>query len=107
MSNQTNNRSSSAALWASAFILGALVIMQAGEITGPTAWAGESGSAGDYTLLTVNSGRGGDVDPDEVLFIIDNREQVLLVYEIENAQQKRITFRDGGSVAMLFSRARQ
>ena len=42
----------------------------------------------------------------QVLFVIDSREQVLMVYEIENAQQRRIVLRDGGSLENLFRRAR-
>ena len=66
-----------------------------------------STSSGDYTLLTADSGRGGDIEPYQVLFVIDNREQTYLVYEIENAQQRRVTLRDGGSLDTLFRRARQ
>lgn len=96
-----------ASLWASAFLIGALVIVQAGRLPGPAAWADPmSTSSGDFTLLTADSGRGGDLEPYQVLFVIDNREQVLLVYEVENAQQRRLIMRDGGSLDNLFRRAR-
>ncbi len=96
-----------ASLWASAFVIGALVIVQAGRLPGPAAWADEmSTTSGDFTLLTADSGRGGEVEPYELLFVIDSRAQVLLVYEVENAQQRRMQLRDGGSLDLLFRRAR-
>ena len=107
MTTRTDIRIPAASLWASAFVIAALVILQAGRLPGPNAWADEmSTTSGDYTLLTADSGRGGDVDPYEVLYVIDNRSGVLLVYEIDNAQQRRIHLRDGGSLDLLFRKAR-
>ncbi len=63
-------------------------------------------SRADYTIMTTNSGRGGDADPDELLYVIDNRDQVLMVYEIEDARRGQIILRDGGSLDILFRRAR-
>jgi hypothetical protein len=98
---------SASSLWASAFVIGALVIVQAGKLPGSAAWGDVmSTSSGDFTLLTADSGRGGDIEPYQVLFVIDNRQQALMIYEIENAQQRRITLRDGGSLDALFRRAR-
>ncbi len=94
-----------AAMWASAFVIGALTIVQAGRL--PQAAYGEMSAAhGDYTILTTNSGRGGDIDPDELLYVIDNRAEVLLVYEIEDARRGKVILRDGGSLRALFHRAR-
>ncbi|MCH8006909.1 MAG: hypothetical protein IH888_11885 [Planctomycetes bacterium] len=95
-----------AALWASAFVIGALTIVQTGRL--PQAAYGEmSASHGDYTILTTDSGRGGDLDPDELLYVIDNRTEVLLVYEIEDARRGQVILRDGWSLRALFHRARR
>ena len=97
-----------AILWSSAFLLAALVIMQAGKLPMHAAWAsGSASGAGDYTLLAADRGTGGDVEPDEVIFVIDNRDQVLLVYDIDNVADRRVVLRDGGPLDTLFRNARR
>ncbi len=96
-----------AALWASAFVIGALTIVQAGRLPQAAAYGEMSASHGDYTILTTDSGRGGDIDPDEILYVIDNRAEVLLVYEIEDARRRQVILRDGWSLRGLFQRARR
>ncbi len=97
---------SAATLWASALVIAALTIVQAGRLPSQTAHGEMTASRADYTIMTTNSGRGGDVDPDELLYVIDNRDQVLMVYEIEDARRGQIILRDGGSLDFLFRRAR-
>ena len=108
-SNTTNGNftASAAALWASAFVIAAIIIVQAGRLPGNAAYADMAAERGSYTLVTTNSGKGGETDPDELLFVIDSREQTLMVYEVEDARKNIITLRDGGSIDSLFSRARQ
>lgn len=109
-SNANSNTSvnfSAAALWASAFVILAMIVVQAGRIPGNAANAAVQADRGDYTLLTVDSGKGGDTEPDEILCVIDSREQVLLVYEIEDARRGNMILRDGYSLADLFVRARR
>ena len=96
-----------AALWSSAFVIAALIIVQAGHRPGNQAFAAVTGERGPYSLLTASAGTGPDSTPNELLYVIDSREQVLLVYEIEDAHKKGITLRDGGSLDNLFVRARQ
>ncbi len=107
MSRRQPLNSSSAVLWASAFVIGALTIVQAGRLPGNAAHAEMTGARGSYTLLTTNSGTGGDADPDELLYVIDNTDQVLMVYEVEDARRGKITLRDGGSLDNLFRAARR
>ena len=92
-----------ATLWASAFVLAALVIVQAGRFAGPAAYAEMSSNAGGYTLVTARSGKGERDDPFEILYVLDDRSDTLLVYEIENAQNKRITLRYVQNVAGWFT----
>lgn len=104
-----NNRydTSSAALWASAFVIFAMIILQAGKLPSNQAHAEMASTRGAYTLLTTSSGRGGDEDPDELLYVLDSVGAVLLVYEIEDARKGQIFLRDGGSLINLFNSARQ
>jgi len=101
-----NIDSSVAALWASAFVIAALIIVQAGRLPGNQAHAEMATGNGTYTLVTADAGTGGDERPDELLYVIDSRDQVLLVYEIEDARQKRVILRGGGSLQNLLHAAR-
>jgi len=94
-------------LWASAFVIAALIIMQAGRLSGNHANATMVADRGSYTLMTANSGTGGESDPDELLYVIDSREQILLIYEVEDSRKNQILLRDGGSLDAMFSRARR
>jgi hypothetical protein len=96
-----------AALWASAFVIAALTIVQAGRLPQNAAFGEMATNRGDYSLLTTDSGLGGDVQPNELLYVIDSRAEVLLVYEIEDARSGRVVLRDGGSLSGLFRAARR
>jgi len=96
-----------AVLWAAAFIVAALILVQAGRLPGGAAHAEMNTSAGDYTLMTAKSGKGSDLDPDDLLYVLDSRDQVLLVYELENAQNRRMFLIDGGSLDALFRNAQR
>lgn len=104
--NATTLNPSAAMLWASAFVIAAFIIVQAGRLPGNPAHADMTIVKGDYTLLTTDSGRGG-TPPNEMLFIIDSRDQVLLMYEVEDARRGILEFRGGGSIANLFLNARR
>ena len=107
VSRGTTINGSAAALWASAFVIIAFIIVQAGRLPGNQAMAGVASERGSYTLLTASTGIGPEARPDDALFVLDSRDQVLLVYDIENISRKQITLRDGGSLENLFVRARQ
>ena len=95
-----------AALWASAFVIAALAIVQAGRLPGQAAYAETVSEFGDYTILTARTGKGPDERPHEALWVIDNRERVLIVYDLEDAQRGNFIVRDGGSLENLFRAAR-
>lgn len=108
-SKHTQLSPAAAILWASAFLLFALIIVQAGKLPGSAAFAEMSDSNGDYSVLTTTSGKGGSTSnepPYQVLYVIDNHAEVLMVYEIDDARQGRIELRGGGSLSNLFRRAR-
>jgi len=109
--NQTPTRpnfnSSAAVLWASAFVIGAIILAQAGRLPVNAAHAEIAADRGSYTLLTARSGRGPETEPYELLYVIDSREQVLLVYEVEDTRKRQIVFREGYNLDDQFQRARQ
>ena len=102
-----NFNAGAAVLWASAFVIIALIIVQAGRLPGNAAYAEMVADRGSYTLMTADSGRGGDEDPNEVLYVIDSREQTLLIYEVEDARKRQVIYREGQPLDQLFQRARQ
>ena len=88
---------STAPLWASAAIIFALVIVQAGRLHAPRAHAGDTiGTSGDFTLITTSSGSGPTDNPYDML------------YEIVNAQDRKgITVRAAGPIESLFAGVRR
>ena len=66
-----------AALWASAFVIMAMIIVQAGQVGGGpnAAYADTVASVGDYSLMTVPIG-----NLEEVLVIIDSRDETIYTY---------------------------
>ena len=95
-----------AVLWASAFIIGALILLQAGRLPVNSAHADMVSDRASYAIMTARSGRGRDTDPHEVLYVIDSREQVLLMYEIEDTRNRQILLREAYNLDEQFQRAR-
>lgn len=107
MTNKHTQLSPGAAiLWASAFLLLALIIVQAGKMPGSAAYGEMAASRGNYSAITVTTGKGGDSEPFQAVYVIDSRDEVMMVYEIDDARSGRIELRDGGSLVNLFRRAR-
>ncbi len=91
-----------AALWASAFVLGAMVIVQAGRLVWPLgaeARADLVASVGDHTALTFNTGN------DDVLAVLDSRGEQLYTYRLQN--QNRVELVRAYSVKDLFDTGRR
>lgn len=99
----TRLNSSAAILWAAAFIVAALIIVQAGKLPENAAHAEMVAIKNNYTLMTTGSGRGTN----KLLYVIDARDQILMVYEVEDAQRGQIFLRDGGSIDNLMRNARR
>jgi hypothetical protein len=91
----------SAALWASAAIIGAMIILQAGRLAGggASARAADVASrAGDHAVLSFNGGN------DDVVVVLDSRSETLYVYHVEN--QTKVEFLGAQAVAPMFTAAR-
>lgn len=87
-----------AALWASAFVLIALIIVQASDFGGAEARAGSVVAVDGMVSLTAGSANGEDV-----LVILDEREEVISVYGVEN--QRNIRLYDQRELPELFVNA--
>jgi hypothetical protein len=87
-----------AALWASAFVLIALIVIQAGRLGPSEARADLVASGGELTALTVES------TSDDVLLVVDNRTDALMAYKIIN--QRELEHRKTYNLPRLFADAR-
>jgi hypothetical protein len=109
--NQTTKQSSSsiasALLLATAFLITAMVILQAGRLPQHHAYADDAvAGVGGYTLITASSGFGKDTRPYEFCYIIDSHDETLFIYEVPQANDKRIVLRGGTYLPGLFVKAR-
>lgn len=103
MTRTTSMNSSTAVLWASAFVIAALVIIQAGRLQSNPAHAEMAIHHDDFTLLTTRYGSGDN----KMLYVINSRDQILLAYEIEDALRNMLILRDGGNIENMFRTARR
>jgi hypothetical protein len=100
-------RTSAAILWASAFLLAAIVLLVAGRLPQNPAYAEMSTTGlGGFTLVTAPSGFGPSDKPYEILYVIDNQSQMFYVYGVETATDRRILLRGGASLPVLFRAGR-
>jgi len=95
---QTSRLSPQAWLWASMFVLIALIVVQAGRLGPSEARADLVSSAGDLTALTV------EATNDDVLLVVDNRSESLMAYKIVN--QTSVELFKTYSLPRLFGEAR-
>lgn len=87
------------ALWASAFVLAALTIVQIGRGAGREAFAGTVSTIGEVTGLTASS----SLDED-IFCVLDGRSESLLVYRVEN--QNRVELLQTIRLPEAFAEAR-
>ncbi|HAW95540.1 MAG TPA: hypothetical protein DCX60_04620 [Phycisphaerales bacterium] len=109
MTDRTRQNTSiaSAVLLACAFLIAALTIIQAGRLQTSRAYAGDAVTGMDgYTLLTASSGFGKDTRPYEFCYVIDNHDEMLFIFEIPQANDKRVVLKSGTSLPGLFAKAR-
>ena len=104
-------RIGSIVLWAVAFVITALVIMQAGRLAPNPAYAGMATTTTDgFSLVTSSSGLGPKDAPYDLLYVIDNRQELLYIYNIPNASNasgSRLELLGGGFLPTLFNAARR
>jgi len=86
------------ALWASAAVLAGLVIVQAGRMADSRAMAEMVTQSGDFTLMTTAA------QSEELLYVLDNRNEELTVYRVSNQRDLELLYKD--SLPELFTAAR-
>lgn len=97
-SHASNIRQPAGWLWVSAGILAGLIIVQGGGFFESTAKAEMATSSGSYSLMTTDGGN------DEILVVVDSRQESLMVYRTFNKNEVRMLERE--ELSGLFSRAR-
>jgi hypothetical protein len=89
-----------AALWASAFVVAALVILQAGRLPGSSpAHAGTAADIGQVRLLTASAGTNEDI-----LLLVNNTEETMAIYSVENGRS--VELQQVARLPELFEQAR-
>lgn len=90
------------ALWATSVLLAALVALQLGRSGSPAferrAMAEMVASVGDYSIMTTDGGN------EELLFVLDNRNEQLLVYKVD--QQRTMVLLAREALDSVFASAR-
>ncbi len=99
LSTPINRPAASPALWASAFVILAVLIFQAGRINNNPAQAEMVSRVGEYTLMTTDGGN------EEVIVVIDNRNEDLLIYKV--LQQKELNLFQKIDLDRLFADAKR
>ncbi|GEM_PF-5646065 len=87
-SSRTATTTATASLWASAFVLCAFILTQAGQLTGNTARAEMAVDGGEYALVTTKGGN------DELLYVLEKRTGRVFVYE--GGRMDLLDFQDVG-----------
>lgn len=93
---------SAAALWASAFVILALVIMQAGRSNsgGAPAYAGNVSLVGDLAILTAEAG-----DQEDILAILDRRSERMFIYGVNS--RREVELFQNYDIGRVFAEARE
>lgn len=86
-------------LWVSAGVLAALTVVQGAGLLDRPAYAEMSSQKSSYAMMTTDGGS------DEILVVLDDRNETLMVYRVENRQ--RVDLLDREALPEVFARARQ
>ena len=98
---------SAAVLWASAFVVAGMVITKAAELPPNAAYAGTAASDGDFSVTTASKGTGPDLRPHELLYVVDNRTEMLFIYDVDDGTGgRRVLLAGGQPLPALFGFAR-
>lgn len=85
-------------LWVSAGVLAALILVQGGGFFESTARAEMATTSGSYSIMTTDGGN------DEILVVVDSRQESLMVYRTMNNRSLKLLERE--ELSSLFARAR-
>jgi len=85
-------------LWVSAGVLAALIVVQGAGLFESKAYAEMATTNASYSMMTTDGGN------DEILVVVDSRQESLLVYRTMNNTSLKLLDRE--DLSSLFSRAR-
>ncbi len=103
----SNMSTGTAVLWSTALLLAALVIVQAGKLESrASADQANSGQLG-FSVCSATTGQGTPAEPIEAVYIVDSRDEVLLVYAMERFTDMKVQLRHTESLPNLFMQARR
>ncbi len=85
-------------LWVSAGVLAALIVVQGAGLLDRSAGAAMAISSGSYSMATTDGGN------DEILAVVDSRQESLMIYRTMN--NNRVQLLDREDLGALFERAR-
>ncbi len=85
-------------LWISAAVLGSLILVQGAGLFDSSAHADMTVTNQSYSMMTTDGGT------DEVLVVIDSRQESLLVYRVDSGNKMQLHRRE--SLDALFANAR-
>jgi len=86
-------------LWVSAGVLGALIVVQGSGLLDSPARAEMSTTSGSYSVMTTDGGN------DEILVVVDSRQESLMVYRTSGSTND-LKMLDREELSSLFMRAR-
>ncbi|MCL4197358.1 MAG: hypothetical protein KJZ69_07670 [Phycisphaerales bacterium] len=88
---ETSRLTATASLWASAFVLAAFILAQAGRVAGNQALAEMAADGNEYALVTTQGGN------EELLYVLEKRTGRIFVYEArQNDGLNLLDFADVG-----------
>lgn len=100
-SNEThgsNSRSRGGWMWLTAGVLMGLIVLQGGGFFESAAKAEMSTTGGTYSVMTTDGGN------DEIMVVVDSRQETIMVYRTFNNNKLSLIERE--NLASLFTRAR-
>ncbi len=104
MKSKSNNfQMNTVALWASAFVLGGLILTQAGRIQ--TAQADSVATTGGFSMSTITCGNQAGSDTYDLLWVIDDRSETLMIF-YGDVYNKVLDLRTTKNLVDIFKQAR-
>ncbi|MCE9619707.1 MAG: hypothetical protein K8R92_07335 [Planctomycetes bacterium] len=91
------------ALWASAFVLGGLILTQAGRIQ--TAQADSVSTSNGFCMSTITCGNQTGSDTYDLLWLVDDRSETLMIF-YGDVYNKVLDLRTTKNLADIFKQAR-
>jgi hypothetical protein len=104
MRKKTNNfQMNTVGLWASAFVLGGLILTQAGRVQ--TAQADSAPGSNGFSMSTITGGIQLGADTYDLLWVIDDRSETLMIF-YGDVSNRVLDVRSVKNISDMFQQAR-